>query len=161
MLMLFKSLIYQPFTSYGYQYLKFVSRNLFRHFNIFGEVIRYAIIGHHFHTITQETLKIERIASNLESEYCDMRDQVSRYSTAVVDNSLEGIESIVSLWEKRKKILTDLNRQIKKIHVDFRNEISIKYTETAEKMNSLFINFEDLLVQSGRTVRVPAAIIDP
>jgi radical SAM superfamily enzyme YgiQ (UPF0313 family) len=153
MLMLFKSLIYQPFTSYGYQYLKFVSRNLFRHFNIFGEVIRYAIIGHHFHTITQETLKIERVASNLEAEYSKMKDQIRRYSTAVVDNSVEGIESIVSLWEKRKKILTALNRQIKKIHVDFRNEISIQYAETAEKMNSLFINFEDLLVQSDQAVR--------
>lgn len=154
MLMLFKSLVYQPFTSYGYQYLKFVSQNLFRHFNIFGEVIRYAIIGHHFHTITQETLKIERVSSNLDAEYRKMKDQISRYSTAVVDNSVEGIESIVNLWEKRKKILTALNRQIKKIHVDFRNEISIKYAETAEKMNSLFTGLEDRAARSGRTLRI-------
>jgi radical SAM superfamily enzyme YgiQ (UPF0313 family) len=154
MLMLFKSIGYQPFTSYGYQYLKFVSRNLFRHFNIFGEVIRYAIIGHHFHTITQETLKIERVASSLESEYCKMRDQIGRYSTAVVDNSVEAIEGVTRLWEKRKKILTSINRQIKKIHVDFRNEISIQYAETTEKMNSLFINFIDQPVQSGRAVSV-------
>ncbi len=154
MLMLFKSLVYQPFTSYGYQYLKFVSQNLFRHFNIFGEVIRYAIIGHHFHTITQETLKIERVASNLDAEYSKMKDQISRYSTAVVDNSVEGIESIVNLWEKRKKILTVLKRQIKKIHVDFRNEISIKYAETAEKMNSLFTSFENRPARSGRAIRI-------
>ncbi|MFO7560499.1 MAG: B12-binding domain-containing radical SAM protein [Desulfobacterales bacterium] len=154
MLMLFKSLVYQPFTSYGYQYLKFVSQNLFRHFNIFGEVIRYAIIGHHFHTITQETLKIERVSSNLDAEYSKMRDQISQYSTTVVDNSVEGIEGIVNLWEKRKKILTALNRQIKKIHVDFRNEISIKYAETAEKMNSLFTSFEDRPAKSGRTLRI-------
>jgi len=154
MFMLFKSLSYQPFTSYGYQYVKFVSRNLFRHFNIFGEVIRYAIIGHHFHTITQETLKIERIAAHLEAEYIKMKDQIGRYSAAVVDNSVEAIESIARLWKKRKKLMMSINRQIKKIHIDFRNEISIQYAETVEKMNLLFADFENLLVQSGQAVRV-------
>ena len=53
----FKSIFRQPFTPYGFQYLKFVFRNLFKHRDIFAEVITFSIVGHHFHKITQETLK--------------------------------------------------------------------------------------------------------
>jgi radical SAM superfamily enzyme YgiQ (UPF0313 family) len=53
-----KSLTRQPFTSYGYQYLKFLGRNLLKKNKNFAETVRMGILGHHLHTITRQTLTI-------------------------------------------------------------------------------------------------------
>jgi radical SAM superfamily enzyme YgiQ (UPF0313 family) len=50
------SLLRQPFTPYGFQYVKFITRNLVKNWSNFPEAVRYAIMGHHFHAITQEVL---------------------------------------------------------------------------------------------------------
>jgi len=57
-IILFKSILHQSFKPYSYQYLRFVIRNFIKHRNVSGEAIRFGIIGHHFHTITQKTLRI-------------------------------------------------------------------------------------------------------
>jgi radical SAM superfamily enzyme YgiQ (UPF0313 family) len=54
---LFKSFWYQTFTPYGYQYWKFLIRNIIKHPCKFSEFVRMAIQGHHFRIITQELLK--------------------------------------------------------------------------------------------------------
>lgn len=51
-----KSLVRQPLTSYGYQYLKFLGRNLLKNNKNFAETVRMGILGHHLHTITRQTL---------------------------------------------------------------------------------------------------------
>jgi len=53
-----KSLSRQPFTSYGYQYLKFIGHNLLKKNKNFAEAVRMGILGHHLHTITMQTLAI-------------------------------------------------------------------------------------------------------
>ncbi|MBF0121440.1 MAG: B12-binding domain-containing radical SAM protein [Desulfobacterales bacterium] len=53
-----KSLVRQPLTSYGYQYLKFLLRNFLKNNKNIAEAIRMGIIGHHFHTITRQTLSL-------------------------------------------------------------------------------------------------------
>ena len=50
------SLLRQPFAPYGRQYLRFIARNLRRHPRIFGEVLSYAITGHHLFVITRDIL---------------------------------------------------------------------------------------------------------
>jgi radical SAM superfamily enzyme YgiQ (UPF0313 family) len=53
---LLKSLLRQPFTPYGGQYIKFLARNLLKNTRIVGEAVVLAIEGHHFHRITQQGL---------------------------------------------------------------------------------------------------------
>ncbi|MBU0990989.1 MAG: B12-binding domain-containing radical SAM protein [Proteobacteria bacterium] len=141
--MLLKSLTRQPFTPYGFSYLKFVFRNLFRHPDIFGEVIRYAIIGNHFHMITQEMIKVERVASDLDAAYVYLRERLSKYSGAVICHSKESLQAVFDLWDQRQKILKEINRKINKIHIDFRKDIIETYKETIGNINSLFQNVED------------------
>jgi hypothetical protein len=66
---IFKSILKQTFTPYGYQYWKFLIRNLVKHPKKFSEFMRMAIQGHHFRMITQELLKIEQVTSALEEGY--------------------------------------------------------------------------------------------
>ena len=60
---LVKSLSFQPFTPYGYQYVKFLIRNLIKNRKVFAEVVCMSIEGHHFYKITKQALKLGTIKS--------------------------------------------------------------------------------------------------
>jgi radical SAM superfamily enzyme YgiQ (UPF0313 family) len=53
---LFGSLLRQPFTPYGWQYIKFIARNLFKNTGAFPEAVKFSILGHHLHIITRKML---------------------------------------------------------------------------------------------------------
>jgi uncharacterized protein YukE len=135
---LLKSLTSQPFTSYGWQYLKYITRNLFRHPDLYAEVITYAIIGHHFRTITQETLKADQVISGLDELYAKARAQLAHYSQAVKTSSAGRINHISRAWQECKKGLHRAKSRIGRIHRDFRGEVTTRYEETQKKIRQLF-----------------------
>ncbi len=141
---LLKSLIRQPFTPYGFQYLKFVIRNLFKNPDLFGEVITFGIVGHHFHKITQETLKIDRIAAALDKKYQYFVNLINQYSAALLNNSLDNIAFVAKLWKKRVKLLKQMKEKIDAIPADFRHELTAKYLEISRQMRDLMNRFEQL-----------------
>lgn len=53
LLMAVRSLARQPFTPYGKSYLKFLRRNM-KGGGVFGEAVKFSIVGHHLHTITRQ-----------------------------------------------------------------------------------------------------------
>lgn len=152
LMILFRSVFYQPFTPYGYQYIKFVIRNFIKHRKIFSETIRFSIIGHHFHTITQERRKIEKIISYMDEKNRYLSEQISRYSEIVIDGSRELPGNIADLWNQKKKILDKTRNKINKIHVDFRDETIAQYNDAATRMQALFCSFEKDLIKYGITV---------
>ncbi|HMA84812.1 MAG TPA: radical SAM protein [Desulfosalsimonadaceae bacterium] len=137
-----KSLGRQPFTPYGWEYIKFLTRNFFKHREIFGEAVSMSITGHHFHTITQETLKKEKIASILEENYRDFVQLVNRYSKSLMTNSIDNIDYAAKLWKKRVKLLKEMQHKINKIHVDFRADLNNRYMEISKQMRELMNSFE-------------------
>jgi len=147
--MLIKSLVLQPFTPYGFQYMKFVINNFIRHRHIFGEIIRFAIIGHHFHTITQETLKMERLSCELDEGASDLSCQLSRYSQQLTTNSKEAVKSIIELWERENVFLQRIRKRIDNIHIDFQGEILKKYADVSKQLWRLFQPYEDDLRNAG------------
>jgi radical SAM superfamily enzyme YgiQ (UPF0313 family) len=139
---LFRSICWQLFTPYGFQYLKFIFRNLAKHPGIFGEAVSLSISGHHFHTITQQTLKTEKIASILDEKYRYYCDLVNQYSEAMMTNSKKHFQYMTKLWKKRIKILKQMQHTINNIHADYRHELSQKYIEISKKMREKLTNFE-------------------
>ncbi|MDH3344376.1 MAG: DUF4070 domain-containing protein, partial [Desulfobacteraceae bacterium] len=144
---LFKSIYWQLFTPYGFQYLKFVFRSMIKHPNIFGEAISLSIVGHHFHTITQQTLKTEKIALILDEKYHYFCSLVNQYSAERMNNSKENFQHMLKLWKERTKILKQIQRKINKIHADYRYDISRKYMKISKQMREKLKNFE-IMVQS-------------
>ncbi|MCP4751693.1 MAG: DUF4070 domain-containing protein [Proteobacteria bacterium] len=136
--MFLKSLFRQPFTPYGFQYIKFLLRNLIKHRSTFAEAVRFAIIGHHFHTITQETLKAEKIVHELEKSYRYLREQLDKQSASIMENSKEAVHNIAELWNKKTKTLKRINKKVDKIHVDFRNDVVNKYNTIDRKIREMF-----------------------
>ena len=142
LIIFFRSIWGQVFTPYGFQYLKFVFRSMIKHPNIFGEAISLCISGHHFYTITQQTLKTEKIASVLDEKYYYFCDLVNQYSEAMMSNSKESYQYLVKLLKQKVKILKQMQYTINKIHKDYRNELSQKYIELSRKMREKRMNFE-------------------
>lgn len=152
LLMLLRSVCRQPFTPYGLQYVRFVIWGLFRHPGSFSEAIALSIIGHHYHTITRETLKAEKVSRALEESYAYLKEQINTYSTMVKSHYREGVENIVGLWEQKSKRLEKIQRRVDRIHVDFRSDVKSNYQDVEEKIRRLFQIFEAELIQAGITI---------
>ena len=145
----FTSLFRQPFTPYGFQYLKFISRNFLKHRDTFAEAITFSVMGHHFYTITRHMLKVEKISTALEERYTYLRDQLNQHSQATVYNSRKAVRQAQKLWKQRKKSLAKLRRKIDDVPVDFREDIYRYYLHICEKTNDLFRRFEEDLARYG------------
>lgn len=137
-----KSLFRQPFTPYGLQYLKFLSRNLIKHRDVFAEVITLSIMGHHFHTITHQTLKTEKISAALDEKYRSFNQLLARYSQTIMQNSMDNLAAVAKLWAKQGRMLKQMRNKIEKIHVDFREDLIRKYIDISSQMREAMIRFE-------------------
>jgi radical SAM superfamily enzyme YgiQ (UPF0313 family) len=133
----FKSILKQTFTPYGYQYWKFLIRNIAKHPKKFSEFMRMAIQGHHFRMITQELLKIEQVSSTLEEGYTYFMKQLDQYSTLLKTNSREAVEHTATLWDEKQKLFDNARKKIDAIHEDFRDDIYQKYNDLSEKMKNI------------------------
>ena len=142
----FRSICRQPFTRYGFQYIKFISSSVVKHPRIFAEAVSLSITGHHFYTITQQTLKTEKIASILDEKYHYFCELVNEYSDAMMNNSKKHLQYITKLWEERVKILKQMRHTINKLHGDYRHEVSQKYIELSRKMREKLTNFETMVL---------------
>jgi len=149
LLTLMRSLCRQPFTPYGLQYLKFIARSLVKHPRSFSEAIALCIIGHHYYTITRETLEAQKISRALEENYAYLKQQVNAYASALRTNYRDSIQNVVKLWEQKSDALDDIRRRIDRIHVDFREDVRTNYREVEEKIRRLFNSFEPALTQYG------------
>lgn len=148
-----KSLILQAFSRYGFQYLRFVASNLIYRRKSFPEAIRLAVVGHHFHTITQETLKAESVSENLESIYENLRKQLEQYSLILSKNSKEATEYVVTLWKQSKNALQEAQQSINRIHVDFQTDLARKYADISAKIGEMFLIFEhEIRTEAGDAV---------
>jgi hypothetical protein len=135
---LLKSLAIQPFTPYGLEYLKFISRNLLRNPHLFAEVITHAVMGHHFHLITQETLKVDAVSSTLDDIYEKTRSYLGRQADLVKVTTAAQHRKLSEGWDACKARLESVKGVIDHVHKDFRAEISSKYSEIYARTRSLF-----------------------
>ena len=113
---------------------------------VFAEAVSLSISGHHFYTITQQSLKTEKIASILDEKYRYFCDLVNEYSEAVMNNSKRHIQDMTTLWKERGKILKQMRHTINKIHGDYQYELSQKYIEISKKMREKLANFEIMVL---------------
>ena len=135
---LLKSLVIQPFTPYGREYLKFISRNLIKRPHLFAEVITHSVMGHHFHMITQETLKVDVAASLLDDIYDKTRTFLGRQTDFMKSATSLQRWRLSEGWESCKAGLDAVKSVIDHVHKDFRTDINRKYSEIYDRTKSLF-----------------------
>ncbi|MFP4650059.1 MAG: B12-binding domain-containing radical SAM protein [Desulfobacterales bacterium] len=148
----FRSLLRQPFTPYGINYLKYLVRNLFKNRDLFGEAVTFSIYGHHYHAITRQTLKKEKTADILDKKYRKFTEMVNRYSAAAMSGPQQQIKNMRKLWTMRIKYLNQMQHRINKLHYDSRAELSRKYLEISAQMRDMLTSLENrtLMTRQGK-----------
>jgi len=63
---LLRSLVLQTFSSYGFQYVKFLIRSVIVNFRLFPEAIGISVKGHHLFTITEDIHRADIFAVMLD-----------------------------------------------------------------------------------------------
>ena len=135
---LIKSLVRQPITPYGYQYCRFLLRNLIRNPRVFTEAVRLAVIGHHFNVITREMIKAERAAAYLDEKYALLCRRLEACTAQARSGYREKRDEIERLLKQKKRILKRTRAKIDKVHVDFRRDITRKYGEFSNRLQARF-----------------------
>ncbi|MFO7860884.1 MAG: B12-binding domain-containing radical SAM protein [Desulfosalsimonas sp.] len=138
----FRALLRQPFTAYGFNYIKFLVRNAFKNRDLFAEAVTYSIYGHHYHTITRQTLKKEKIADVLDKKYNKFTKKVNRRSTAVQSGSEDQLRALKKLWDTRMRYLKQMQHKINKLNTDYQDELRRKYLELSAQMRDMLASLE-------------------
>ncbi|BBO75341.1 B12-binding domain-containing radical SAM protein [Desulfosarcina widdelii] len=139
---LLKSIAIQPFTQYGWQYLKFVGRNLIRRPSLFAEAITHAVMGHHFYVITQETLKVDAVSSTLDDIYEKTRAYIGRQADLVKATSVLPRRKLYEGWAGCMAQFKRAKNVIDHVHKDFRADVVRHYYEMVSRTRSLFEDAE-------------------
>ena len=138
---LLRALLRQPFTAYGCQYLKFLGHNLLRRSHRFAPAVKYGIVGHHFHRITRELVKVEQVAALLDRTYTRVRTCLSESPAAPEDNAPASDTTVVSLWRWSQTTLAEAYRRIEKLQGECRSDLLRRYEVVAEQVWNLFRPF--------------------
>jgi radical SAM superfamily enzyme YgiQ (UPF0313 family) len=139
-----KSLLRQPFTPYGYQYVKYIIRNLFKNRDLFAEAVTLSICGHHFHTITRQAMRKEKVESILDEKSRYFSDLVHQYTDALKQNSDKRLKYMSRLWNKRIRLLKQMQGKINKLNSEFQADLNRKYVEISNQMRDQMIRFESV-----------------
>lgn len=145
-----RSLVRQPFTPYGGQYLKFLARNLVKNTHILGEAMALAIEGHHFHMITQQGLKADAIIRVLDDTCQSLGDLLERCTAQTAANSRVTVERLKALWTQKQDVLNQVAAQINGLHRDFRAEIERHHAQAISRLKQLS------QIMSGDTTAIPS-----
>jgi len=146
---LIKSLLRQTIAPYGYQYIRFLLRNLTRHPRVFTEAVKLAVVGHHFHVITREMIKAEGVASYLDEKYAFLCKRLEACSAQAMASYQEKRLEIERLLKQKNRILEKIQMKIDGLHVDFRRDISRKYRDLSDRLQVLFEPLEQAVIYSN------------
>ncbi|MEN8243819.1 MAG: B12-binding domain-containing radical SAM protein [Thermodesulfobacteriota bacterium] len=150
---LVKSMLRQAIAPYGYQYIRFLLRNLAHNPRVFTEAVKLAIIGHHFNVITREMIKADSVASYLDEKYTYLCERLETCSAQAKASYREKRREMERLLKQKKRILNKIQMKIDGLHVDFRRDISKKYADLASRLQVRFEVLEQAVIYSN----LPAA----
>jgi radical SAM superfamily enzyme YgiQ (UPF0313 family) len=137
-IILLRSVIRQSLTVYGFDYLRFLLRNLAKHRDVFGEAVRMAIQGHHFHTITRERLKVEALDLEMEQVYAYFSARLDACRQSVRSSSQGTLLQLKDLADQCSRILRRIQRRANGIHADFQDELAQRCRQWTEAVDALF-----------------------
>lgn len=108
------SLLRQTFSSYGWEYWRFLVRGFLLKPRMLAETVTMAIKGHHFFKITKGVLAVERFKARIESLEKAARERLDRIALPDTEARLAELRAF------RDRASADLRREYRRIHRDFR-----------------------------------------
>ena len=121
------SLLLQSFSSYGWQYWKFLVRGFFIKPQMLAETVTMAIKGHHFFKMTRAVLDVERFKTKLDA----FADAAKKRAGEISSLDLE--ERLSEMKAYRDRTAADMRREYRRLNKDFR----IYVEESTRKFEAL------------------------
>ncbi len=146
---LFRSLARQPFTSYGWNYLRFLGHTLLRYPDLFPEAVKLAVQGHHFHVITRQTLRVEAAAAMLD----DLAGRLQTILAPAVQMALStgqiSNKALIKNIRVIRRRLRLAHKRIKCLHAGIHHDLNRRWQAIAKTLEELT---SQLSASSGRAV---------
>ncbi len=143
-----RAIVRQTLSPYGWQYLRYLARNVRRHPRLLAQTVKYGVVGHHFHIITREMLKYERATSHLNRVYDQLRVMLKAFEHHP-ELAANGVEPIAAAWRWSMAAIAEAQARIEKIHVDFRADVVYHYETMTRRIRCLFAPFASELNRHG------------
>ncbi len=134
---LFRSLMRQPFTSYGYNYLGFLSHTLLHYPGLFPEAVKLAVQGHHFHMITRQALRAEAASAMLDDLAGRLQTILApavQMALATGQSSNKALIKNIRIIKRRLKVA---RRRIKRLHADIDFDLHRRWQAIANTLEEL------------------------
>jgi hypothetical protein len=148
-----KSFLRQATAPYGYQYIRYLLRNLVRNPKVFSEAAKLAVVGHHFYMITREMIRAEGVASYLDETYAFLCERLEAYSALAKTSYHEKGRDLERLLRQKRRVLKKVRLKIDRLPRDFRRDIARRYKEISDHLQVLFEPLEKDITYSN----LPAA----
>ena len=129
-----RSLLIQPFTLYGYQYLNFLFYSLTRKLHLFPEAIRLAIMGHHYRKITRDALNADKLNSYFLKKLEYFRKKLGSPSGK---EKRQG-EISPRMIKEKERFLQKGRKKMDKLHPEHRSSLLETYRAVAGRIEKLF-----------------------
>jgi hypothetical protein len=124
-----------------------MARNLVCHADQFTLTVKYGIVGHHFHRITRDLLKVDRAVALLDRITDYLQEQLPRRSASPEAN--ESFKTVLRAWRWSQTALADAYRRIERLPGDFRRDLLDQYDRVADQVWNLFRPYAGDLYRCG------------
>ena len=137
-----KSLLYQPFQPYGWEYSKFIAWTLRHHPSKFVDAITDAIKGHHFWAITQGSLELHELTTFMGDHIEYLNGNVPKLTESIPENGEYPtlLERLQGYQHEAQAALSHAKQRIM--------SLSPPYREAAQRHYASFVEHIEHIVES-------------
>jgi radical SAM superfamily enzyme YgiQ (UPF0313 family) len=139
------SLAVQIFSSYGRQYLQYLSAAMRIKKGMFPKAVKMALYGHHFFRMTKELVAVDELSASIEKIRQSLRSRIERFSFDRLDDALRDVFALDHGFHENA-LIARIEKKYRRLHGDFRDNVE----EPMKKLMDEFHVYIEMVVQSMR-----------
>ncbi len=127
----------QPFQSYGWEYLKFLGRTIRERPEYFPEAVRLAVMGHHFHALTEEALAVDSFRHYFSDKLASFRERAAAFGERVSGRVEDLQHAFRELEHEKLEALQDARQRLTRLSRQYRAAVHGHYARFVGGLDEL------------------------
>jgi radical SAM superfamily enzyme YgiQ (UPF0313 family) len=137
------SMFMQIFSSYGWQYLQYLSAAVRMKRGLFPKAVKMALFGYHFFRITKELVAVDEFSASIEKIRLNLRSRIERVSFDRLEDIVMDFFSL-DRGVLEKTLVARVQKKYRLLHQDFRVNIE----EPMKRLADEFHVYIEMVTQS-------------
>jgi radical SAM superfamily enzyme YgiQ (UPF0313 family) len=137
------SMFRQIFSSYGKQYLQYLSAAVRMKRGMFPKAVKMALFGYHFFRITKELMAVDEFSASIEKIRLSLRSRIDRISIDRPEDILRDV-STLDRGVLEKPLIARVQKKYRLLHEDFHAYVE----EPMKKLMDEFQVYIEMVTQS-------------